>query len=588
MSEPRPATEAGSETRCPRQLPVTTRRLAIPVIVFVLAACSATAPASPQPLSTSAPAAATATSDPAPTAPSATGAAASAPAATPAATPVPAPGMTLPGVEWELRDVWMENPDGRAPSLEGALFIGSGFLAWGPTALGSAIVASSNGLAGWSQVGTDGQFDGMRIIGMAWAHAGIVALGADRAGIVRVWRSTDGVDWEAGPGRTGIGGTVGPLISTAGGTYLAAGTAKGGCDVAIWTSFDGFAWSPSEPLAGAHGACTAGAAAVVPAISLVTEGRAGLVAFGSVTGVGNATWTSADRIHWTFHPQPSIGGHVVGLTASSGGYVGVGNTGNGGAAAWTSPDGATWIPAPDQPSLHGTTMMEVHTLADGTLVAVGTDAAGVFTTWTSADGSTWTRGPAALYDGGWLPSGRVARLAVATDGGAATNQQETLIAAGGGSRIWVSPPITTGLQSVTLTIDVAGASFAGVGRCHGANAATNDIPAGGVDVLGRWVEPGDTGQSSPWATDGGGARRIDLTVGPDGRVLKFTYEDPVGRAFASGAANAAGVLLTAAPGSGPSTGSITFSGVAMMDPAIGAPDLGSRAISGSLTWTCGS
>ncbi|MFI5262786.1 MAG: hypothetical protein ACHQZR_09565, partial [Candidatus Limnocylindrales bacterium] len=509
---------------------ILTRRWAVVALSVVLAACSATAP-------TGTPAGQPTTAEPSVAARATT---AEATAATPTVTPLPPQRTAIAGVDWELRDVWFENPDGRAPSLEGAIFVGSGFLAWGPNALGSAIVASANGLTSWGQAGSDGQFDGIRIIGMAWAPAGVVALGADKAGGVHAWRSPDGITWTAGPSRTGIDGTVLALISTGVGAYIAAGTAKGGCDVAIWMSHDGFSWSPSGPLAGAHGTCVTGSTVARPAIAALQDGGAGLLAIGFVPGVGNATWTSADRVHWSFHPEPAMRGHVAALVSWRGGYLAVGDTGTGSGAAWTSRDGAAWTPAPDQGALRGASLLDARSLADGTLVAVGADAAGAFTTWTSADGLGWVRGPAALYDGGWLPSGRVTRLVLATDGHATTNPPEMLLAAAGGSRIWVSPSITLGLRAVTLTITDRGLRFSGVGRCHGADASTNDIPPGGVDVLARWVEPGDVGQSSPYASDGGGARRIDLTVGPDGSVLSFTYEDPVGRSFAYGGTTTGG------------------------------------------------
>jgi hypothetical protein len=165
--------------------------------------------------------------------------------------------------------------------------------------------------------------------------------------------------------------------------------------------------------------------------------------YDSVPGVGNAFWTSTDRVHWAFHPQPSMAGNITGLAATRAGYVGVGDTGTGNAAVWLSPDGVTWTAVPDQAALHGATMADVRTLDDGSLVVVGGDPNDAFVAWTSADGLAWVRGPAPLStDGSTLgrpdhPLGWV----LASDGHGSSNLSEVLIAVAGGSRAMISPPI---------------------------------------------------------------------------------------------------------------------------------------------------
>ena len=338
-------------------------------------------------------------------------------------------------MDWARVDVWQENADGRSPAMTGVIATDGGFIAWGPTTVGSGIVVSSNALHTWSQAGERGQFDGVRIAAIAEGPAGTVAIGGTKAGTTRLWRSPDGMTWTGGPRTTGIDGTVADL-AVIGRRYVAAGSAKGGCDVAVWLSNDGLTWQPSEPLTGAKGTCTKGEVSVGPTISSLEPGPGGLVAYGSVPGVGTAFWTSTDGTRWAFHPQPSVGGNIVRFTAGGPGYVAVGNTGTPNGAAWTSPDGATWTSVPDAPSFHGAEMSDVAALADGTLVAVGSDLGNHFTAWTSPDGVAWVRASAAStppsgletdFTTGWL----------ATDG-------TLLVAVAGGPQAWVSPPLSPG------------------------------------------------------------------------------------------------------------------------------------------------
>ena len=340
-------------------------------------------------------------------------------------------------MDWAWGPVWFENPLGLSPSLDGVIFIGTGFLAWGANAEGSATVTSSSDLRSWHG-GDTASFRGVRIIGMAWAPAGIAALGLDKAGVVHAWRSANGTAWAAGPAQTGIDGTVRTLVSFSG-IYYAAGTARDGCNAAIWTSFDGLRWQPSELPRGAPGTCTTAPTAAAPTIEILREG----VAYGSVPGLGNAFWTSSDRVHWAFHPQPTMAGTITGLGSLGAGYVAVGDTDEANAAVWLSQDGVTWTAVPDQTALHNATLVGVQSLDDGSLVAVGSDPKNAFVSWTSADGLTWVRGPAPLSIDGSTPdrTGRSLSWVLASDGHASSNPSELLIAVAGGSRAMVSPPI---------------------------------------------------------------------------------------------------------------------------------------------------
>jgi hypothetical protein len=396
-----------------------------------------------------------------------------------------------------------------------------------------------------------------------------------KAGVVRAWRSSDGQTWKTGPARTGIDGTVRALVATGGGIYLAAGTAARGCDVAIWTSSNGFAWTPSEALVGARGTCTTGSSAARPVITLLRDGPAGVVAFGSIPGVGNATWTSPDRVHWTFHPQPSLGGTIAGLSTSPGGYVAVGDSGTGSAAVWSSADGATWTPAPDQDALHGSAMTDVARMADGSLVAVGSDTPGAsangFVAWTSTDGVAWQRGPAALgVDGGVLtPAIGPLRIdwRLATDGHASTNPSEFLIAVGGGYRAIVSPPTTPSLRAGSLTVTLSGlaqlATKTVTGTCSAAEDGTSSTAI-----------QADVASSST-------AYQTYLVVTPDGQITDLRV---ISDGFTVGVGQGQPIdpsLLTVAPGSNPQHGSAEFRGLA----DINAP-AGSKLLSGSVAWAC--
>jgi len=534
-----------------------TRRFGVAALVLLLAACSATAPTSP---------AAT------PPVPAATPAVTSAPPLpSPTTTPMPSSQTATRGVDWEWRDVWFEDPLGQMPSLVGVIFTGAGFTAWGPNSIGgSAIVASSSTLAGWSGVGAPGQFDGIRIIAMAWALPGIVALGTDSTGATRAWRSTDGVTWKAGPSKTGIDGTVRALVTSGGGILFAAGTAKGGCDVAVWVSYDGLAWQPSEPLIGARGTCTTGQIPRTPAITLLREGAAGLVAYGSVPGIGDAFWTSTDRVHWSFHPQPKLGGHIAGLAETRSGFVAVGDTSSGSAAVWLSPDGATWTPVLDQAAFHDAGMRDVRTNDDGSMVAVGGDANNAFVAWTSTDGLAWVRAPAPLYANGPSPSrpDHPVHWMLASDGHASSNPAELLISVGGGSRAMVSPPITPGLRAATVTITLSGR----VERPTGTAAGTCSEADDGTGSTAIQVDLGSAAFST---------FPLYLVVTPDGRITDFRINSD-GLSVGLGQGKPIDPsTFTVALGSTPERGSATFRGLAdTLSP------VGTTLLSGSVAWAC--
>ena len=510
--------------------------------------------------------------------PPSTAAGATGPPATPQATPAaaaspasPAPPVAVRGRDWEWRDVWYQDPQGQSPSLTGVLFTGAGFTAWGPNASGgSAMVASTSDLSGWGSVGSVGQFAGVRIIGLAWAPAGIVALGSDKAGAVHAWVSADGRSWKAGPARTGIDGTVRAIASSAGGIYYATGTAKGGCDVAIWFSYDGLTWKPSQTLSGARGACSTGGVSNAPAITLVRDGGAGLVAYGTVPGVGSAFWTSPNKVTWTFHPQPSLGGHVAGLAATRFGYIAVGTTTAGGAMVWLSQDGETWTRTPDQASFAGGALDDVLALDDGSFVAVGSDAGHAFAAWTSTDGLIWVRAPEPLSLSGPLGDADPAMAwGLASDGHASTNPSELLVAVAGGSRAMVSPPTTPGLRTGSLTIELSGLVNLPKETVAGTCADIGD-GSGGTEV--HILLP-DLARPNP--------AEVSILVGPDGSVTGVSVTTDKLEASLGQGAPIDPLMLATVAASSTASGAATFGNlVNTLAPGV------SGRLSGSVAWRC--
>jgi len=539
------------------------RRLTSVLITLLVAGCG-TAVLTPGP--------STLTSTPSPAPTTSSPSAPASPRATLPPSQVPSRPSAVRGRDWEWRNVWFEDPQGQMPALSGVLFTGEGFTAWGPNAAGgSAIETSASNLSSWGQSGNATQFGGIRLIGLAWAPAGIVALGSDKTGRVHAWVSADGLTWKPGPAKTGIDGTVHAIVSSAGGLYYAAGTAKGGCDVAVWFSYDGLAWKPSQTLSGARGACPTGGASAGSTITLVRDGGAGLVAYGTVPGIGSAFWTSADKVHWTFHPQPTLGGHVAGLAATRSGYIAVGTADNGGATAWMSPDGVNWTRAPDEANFAGAAMSDVLALDDGSLVAVGSDANHAFVAWTSSDGMVWARAPEPLSSTSGLPGpgNRAVQWRLASDGHASTNPSELLVAVEGGSRAMVSPPITLGLRTGSLTIGLSGSVDLPT-ETVAATCADSEDGTGGTHIHAILAD-----LAKPNPAD------VSLAVASDGRVTGFGLDmDNLLASWGNGLPLDPSTL-TITPGSTPKGGGATFRNL----PNELAPTA-SPLLAGSVTWEC--
>lgn len=507
-----------------------------------------------------------------------------APITTPIVTPAPSTSVAAAGTIWERRAVWFENPEGLEPRLNSVIHTSSGFVAWGPTEFGSAVLTSPDGL-GWARSDSDqAKFDGMLIYAMAESAAGIVAIGihdsrfgtdpsapagSDIRGVAHVWRSTDGgAHWEVGPLDSGIDGVVEDVVGYQG-RFVAVGSAKGGCDVAVWLSNDGFVWQRSLALTGAAGTCVKGEVMVSPSIARVLVGPTGLVAFGSIPGVGGAFWTSADGVDWTFHPQPSMGGGpgvatLLGFAAGGPGYIAVGTSGWPDAAVWTSIDGGTWLRVPDQTAFDGAYMAEVVVLDDGRLVAVGQDATGQFASWTSDDGLSWRREQTSLNPGG-VPAAGVLVTALATNGRRA-------VAVSGGSWDWTSPPISPDLRSAVIALNLAGpVDFQPdkvSGTCDVAEDGSTDTQVTAAFSAPPAYRPNDL---TAWiAVSPAGALRA-FTLSADGLSVAVGQGAPIDPA-----------KFTVMPGSTADHGRVEFRGVTNdLDPTAPKP------LAGSFEWTCG-
>jgi hypothetical protein len=531
------------------------RRLTACLSILAVVACTAATPASPTPL---------------PGSPTASAAASAVPTPSPGPSSSPVPGIA--GRDWEAFPIFLDG----SPLLKGLTGVvagGSGFIAWGATATGSLVMASSAQLSGWGQAGSPGQFDGETVEAMSAGPGGTLAIGLDANGATHAWRSADGLAWTAVAGLTGIGGRVDDLATFRAG-YVAVGSGTDRCGLVAWLSPDGATWRASAPFPGAAGTCTTATAdSSGPIVFSVRAGPGGLVAFGTVRGTGDAFWTSTDGISWAIHPQPSLGGNVGGFTVGGPGYVAVGATGApSSAVVWTSPDGATWTRVADQAAFLDADMADVRTLADGTLVAVGTafgslNAIDRFAAWTSADGLTWQRTPSAVNSndpGPYTDDFNVTVRALATDG-------RWLVAIGTGTNgIWVSPRVTPGLRAATLHVALSGRV---------------DRPLGTVSGTCRSAEDGspDTQILATVGTADGKRYALQLQATIDGRITTFlVYGDPLVQVDAAASGQLDAAHLTVTPGSTGGKGEVRFRGL------TDTSSPGSAPLSGLLDWSCGS
>ncbi len=209
--------------------------------------------------------------------------------------------------------------------------------------------------------------------------------------------STDARTWERSPDQEAFAGANLVSVVADSGGMLAVGETAGA--PALWRSADGVTWEALPDSASVFGNVEFTDIAPVSS-GYVIAGRLGRGL--EPLGAGNpspsmpAAWWSLDGEKWTrAEVEAKVGpGALLGrLDVGSGGLVAIGTEAGGKAAyEWTSPDGRHWQPAgPD-----GVGLPSPAVFSDGTrLVAVGADEGGELQAWVSEDGFHWTPLPSA-------------------------------------------------------------------------------------------------------------------------------------------------------------------------------------------------
>ena len=306
----------------------------------------------------------------------------------------------------------------------GLLGVGSG-LAW----------SSPDGVTWTSAVLPDGGDGGTADIVV---HGGRAIAAGSAGSMARVRSTTDGSTWTScldpdfAPGDGYTGSSVGRVAVGPGGVIIGGlEWSEAGQHPVIWTSEDGTDWSRTASLASTGG------------IRAVASDGAGWVAVGVASVPANdltkaAFWRSQDGRSWTELADDGTRMRVepVAVAWTGAGYVAVGYegilTGNGAAfrpQAWRSDDGTSWsraeatddtsiwpfpgaTPVANEGALGGGTMVDLVDL-EGGLLAVGSywgldpalpskdgmhlSLASRGVAWTSMDGTAWTLGPEALF-----------------------------------------------------------------------------------------------------------------------------------------------------------------------------------------------
>jgi hypothetical protein len=184
---------------------------------------------------------------------------------------------------------------------------------------GNAVVKRSPDGVAWATTKLD---DGLVLDGVAFGNGAFVAVG-DRAGVGRVYTSSDGVAWsEAFAGNTTLA-----AVTFAKGLFVAVGYPD------VLTSPDGIAWTPRKlPDA--------------PALAGVAYGNGTFVAvaapyFHTYPGGGvseGQVLTSPDGIGW----KKSSDSGASAIAFANGGFVAAGTDNQSYGFVTSSPDGATW------------------------------------------------------------------------------------------------------------------------------------------------------------------------------------------------------------------------------------------------------
>jgi hypothetical protein len=267
-----------------------------------------------------------------------------------------------------------------------------------------------------------------------------VIVGLDASGAT-TWVSAGG-PWMAAPAQADLavpyaaGGMT--SVSPWAGGFIAGGyrddPVQATASAAVWRSTDGLTWQADDGTGPFAGGRIWGLA--VDRDTVVAVGTRGDPNYGPAAAW---RWTSASG--WQrARIGPDASGAMRAVAATTAGFVAVGLNGHdNGAAAWMSRDGLTWTAVADQPAFHYfsyAVRMQSVVVGPAGLVAGGwrSDAGnGSALAWSSADGASWV-GPT------WQPSfsgGQITGLAVS--GQAIVAVGRTGYPDNNQARVWVSP-----------------------------------------------------------------------------------------------------------------------------------------------------
>jgi hypothetical protein len=271
---------------------------------------------------------------------------------------------------------------------------------------------------------------GPGLVAVGWAN-----VGQDANPRVAIWTSSDGLEWSRVPNAPGL--ALAPGVNTdfpepgprdvaawSGGLVAVGVGGAAGTSAVIWTSPDGWTWTPvpdlpDAALRWAHG---------------VAEGPEGLVVVGGSGANPDfraEAWVSRNGTSWAAATRPA-GIEMESVIGWADRLVAVG----GAPASWVSSDGRTWTGAPSQKSTRGVRLSDVAGVGDR-LVAIGStmrDDGRLPGAWVSEDGLLWSQPPQAnVFVGAELAAitglmGRVVVVGTIRDGDRAV------------PTAWISPP----------------------------------------------------------------------------------------------------------------------------------------------------
>ena len=232
---------------------------------------------------------------------------------------------------------------------------------------------------------------------------------SDDPGVLRGWRSPNGIDWE--PLGTVVDGQIGLGLMASTPQGLVAFEIDQGDRVGIWQSSDGLAWSRSEivvadeegepltiwPMAiGGTSDLLMVATETQLDVQRIIEERMGENGF-DVDLLSNYGWTpdwTADGLQIVLHGPlglvgMAISGDELRLTDQEESLVANGYGGSAQTRLWVTSDGSKWV---DRPVEASAWIQSIVPAPDGGVLAFGYGSSGD-SAWYSPDGTEWTPRP---------------------------------------------------------------------------------------------------------------------------------------------------------------------------------------------------